>query len=136
MVADGQRERQRIFHDDRVTADLRLFADATKLVHAGIRADVRAILDYDVTRERGRVCHDDAIADQAIVRNVGLGHDQTIVADPREHSAPGGATMNRDELADVVALANNRLRGLAFVFQILRRETDGDEWKDVRAGID
>src|SRR6185369_17994660 len=119
MIADGQRKRQRVFDDDRVTADVSLFADATKLVHTGIRADVRAILDDYMTRERGRISHDDAVANYAVVRDVGLGHDQAIVADLREHAAAGSAAMNRDELADVVALADDCFRRFAFVLQIL-----------------
>ena len=49
VIADGQGKRQRIFHDDRVTTNVGFFADATKLMHAGIGADVCAIFDHDVT---------------------------------------------------------------------------------------
>ena len=105
MVADSQRERQRIFHDDRITTDVSLFADTTELVHAGIRADVRAILNHDMPCERGRICHNDTIADQTIVRDVRLGHDETVVTKPREHSATRSAPVNCDELANLIAFA-------------------------------
>jgi hypothetical protein len=52
VIADGQSKRQRVFDNNGVTADVSLFADATKLMYTGIRADVRTILDHYMTRER------------------------------------------------------------------------------------
>ena len=69
--------------------------------------------------KRGCVCHDDAIADQAIVRDVGLGHDQAVVADFGQHAAAGSAAVNSYEFAYFVALANACFRRFAFVLQIL-----------------
>src|ERR1044071_6332619 len=136
MIADRQSKRQRILNDDRITADISLFADATKLVHAGISADVRTIFNDDMSCQCRGVCHDHAISDQAIVCDVCLGHDQTIVASPCQHAATGGAAMNRDELAYVVARADPRFGWFTLVLQILRSETDRDERKYVRARTD
>ncbi len=52
-------------------------------MHTGISADVRAVFDHDVSGERRGIRHDHAVADQAVVCDVRLGHDQTIVADLR-----------------------------------------------------
>src|SRR5690242_21362612 len=132
VIADGQRERQRVLHDDGVTADIRLFANAAKLVDARIRADVRAIFDHDVSGECRGVGHDHAVANQTVVCNVRLGHDQTIVADLRQHAAARGAAMYRHELSNFIALPDSRLGRFAFVLQILRGEPDRDERKNLR----
>jgi hypothetical protein len=77
-------------------------------VHARIGADVGAIVYHYVSGECGCVCHDDAVAEQAIVSNVCLGHYQAIVTDFGEHASPGSAAMNGHELADLVSLADPR----------------------------
>src|SRR5215203_5351914 len=115
VVTDGQSKRQRIFDDDRVATDIGFFADAAELVHTGIRANVSAVLDHYMTGEGGSVCHDDAVADQAVVRDVRLGHDEAVVADSREHSAAGSSPVNGDEFAYLVTLADNCFRWFAFV---------------------
>src|SRR5690349_2277317 len=105
-------------------------------MYAGIRADVRAVFDDHVTRECRRVGHDDAVADETVVRDVGLGHDQAIIAEARDHAATRSAAMNGDKLANLVARADARLRRLAFVFEILRSQTDRNEWENVCPGTD
>src|SRR5690348_13975472 len=136
VIADSQSKRQRVFDDDRVAADVSLFADAAKLMNAGVSADVRAVFDNDVPRERRGVGHDDAVADETVVRDVRLGHDQAVVADAREHAAAGGAAMNGDKLANLVAGADARFGWLTFVLEILRREADRDEGKNVCLSAD
>jgi hypothetical protein len=136
MVADSQSKRQRILHDHGIAADVSFFAHATELMHAGIGADVCAIFDDDVAGERGGIRHDYTITDQAIVSDVGLGHDQTIVTDARQHPATGSAAMDRYELAYVVVRTDLRFGWFAFVLQILRSESNRDEGKHVRACSD
>src|SRR4029079_8598856 len=136
VIADGQGKRQCILDDYRVTTDVGFFADAAELMHTGIRADVRAIFDHDMSGKRGCVCHDDAIADQAIVRDVCLGHNQAVVDEASQHAAAGSASMNGYEFAYLVALADACFGRLAFVLQILRSKADGDEGKCLGAGAD
>ena len=81
MVADGERKRQGVLDDDRVAADVCLSAHAAELVDAGVSADVRAVFDLDVAGERGGVRHDYTVAYPTVVRDVGLRHDETVVAD-------------------------------------------------------
>src|SRR5207237_293460 len=113
-----------------------LAADATELVDAGIRADVCAVCDEDVAGERGGVGHNHAVADQTIMRDVRLRHDEAVVACACERAAARSAAVNGDELAYAVAATQARLGRLASVFQILRSETDGDEREDVRLVAD
>src|SRR5205085_10576718 len=84
-----------------------------------------------VTGEWCGVGHDDAVADQAIVRDVRLRHEEAIVARLRQHPAALRAAMVGDELADMIAPADARLGWLALVFHILRRAADGDAGKHV-----
>ena len=80
VVADGEREGERVFDDDRIAADVCLAPDAAELVDAGVGADVRAVFDLDVPGERGGVRHDYPAADEAVVRDVRLRHDEAVVA--------------------------------------------------------
>ena len=51
------------------------------------------------------------------MRDVRLGHEQTIVADLRQHAAAGSAAMDGDKLSDVIAPADARFRRLALYFR-------------------
>src|SRR5437773_9957379 len=99
VIADGERERQSVLHHHRVAADVSFAADATELMHAGIRADIRAVIDSDVTSERSCVGHNHVIANESIVRDVSLGHNESVIADLRQPSSASSATMDGDELA-------------------------------------
>src|SRR5688572_14636559 len=105
-------------------------------MNTGISADVGTVFNLDVSRERRSVGHDHAVADQAVVRDVGLGHDQTIVTGFRKHSTASRAAMNGDKLANLVPFADARFGRFAFVLQILGGESDRDEWKNLCAGAD
>src|SRR5919112_1579573 len=99
VVADREREGERVLDDDRVTADVSLAPDAAELVDARVGPDVRAVLHLDVAGERRGVRHDDAVADAAVVRHVRLRHDEAVVADGGQHPAA-----DRAERPDVRAL--------------------------------
>src|SRR5207244_944533 len=107
--ADGQGVWQCIFDHHRIAADVGFAPDAAILVHAGIGADVRLFFYSDMAGKRGAVGHDHAGADHTVVGDVRLGHDQTIVASLREHAAALRPTMNGNELANAISLANARL---------------------------
>ena len=101
-------------------------------MHAGISADVRVVLNDHVAGQGGGVGHDHAVAEDAIVGDVGLGHQQTVVADLRQHSAAGGAAMDGYKLSNLIAPADARFGRFAFVLQILRRQADRNKRKDAR----
>src|SRR5262245_57523095 len=98
-------------------------------MHTGIGADVCAVFNHYVARERRGISHDHAVADQAIVSNVGLGHDQAVVADFGEHATAGSTAVNGDEFTYLVSLADACFGGLTFVLEILGSKSDGDERK-------
>ena len=53
-----------------------------------------------MTGEGGRVGHNYAIPDQAIMGDVRLGHQETIVADFGNSTAAGSAAMDSDKFAN------------------------------------
>src|SRR6185436_6833428 len=71
VVADGERERQSVFHHHRVAADISLAADAAELMHARIRADVRTVIDGDMAGQSRRISHQHVITKHAVMSNVG-----------------------------------------------------------------
>ena len=80
-VADRLGERQRVLGHHRVAADEGVAADAAELVHAGVGADLRVVLDRDVPAQRRAGPEDGVAADPAVVRDVRVGHDQVAIAD-------------------------------------------------------
>ena len=127
VIADCKRERECVFNNYGVTADVSFSPNATKLMNSRVGTNICAIFNRYVASEGGGVGHDHTIAYDAVVRNMGLRHDQTVIADLGKHATPECASMNRDELANMVAAANASLGWLTLVFQILRGQTNGDE---------
>ena len=98
--------RRHVFQQLAVAADERHLSDAHELVDADHAADVRAVLDGDVSGELARVRHDDEVrrsgscARCARRRAAGCRRRSTVCESPRR------AAMDRDEFADDVAVAD------------------------------
>ena len=111
-------------------------------MHPRIGSNIGIVLNYYVAGQCGCVRHDHVVADYAVVCDVGLGHEQTIVADLSQHSTTERAAMDGYKLSNHVAAANSSFRRLRLVLQILRRqpmETNGKTrvpWPIVRAAVD
>ncbi len=73
--------------DDGVAADERVLRDAAELMDARERADRRVVADLDVAGQRRGVGEDDPASDVGVVRDVRVGHEQVVVADPRDPAA-------------------------------------------------
>ena len=93
-------------------------------MHAAERFDHRPILHGDVAGEGDRVAELGMIAHFGVVRDVHIGHQEVVGADPRHQATALRAPMDGDELANLVAASDAGLRALALVLQILRRNTD------------
>ncbi len=99
-----------------------VFADLAELVDQGKAAQDGVIVDVHVPRQGRGVGHDAAIAHHAVVRNVGVGHQQIVVADGRDALVLNRAAMDGDEFADDVTVADlqsGRLTGVLLVLAIL-----------------
>src|SRR6185503_11227468 len=80
VIADCKGKRQCVFDYYRVTADVSFAPHATKLMNSRVGTDICAIFNRYVPSEGGGVGHDHTIANDAVVRNMGLRHDQTVIA--------------------------------------------------------
>ena len=76
------------------------------------------------------------VADDAVVRDVHVGHDPVVVADARRAAAFAGAAVQRDELADQVAIADDQLALFAAEFLVLRDRADRGELEDAVVAAD
>jgi hypothetical protein len=101
-------------------------------MHARISANVSVVFDDNVAGEGRGIGHDHAVAEYAIVRYVRLGHQQAVVANLRQHSPACGAAMDCHKLSNVISFPNARFGWLAFVLQILGRQSNRNEGKNAR----
>src|SRR5262249_42090053 len=123
-VADHLAIRDHVALDAGDAADHRVFADTHELMHGRQSAEDGEIADRHVARKRCIVGHDDVVADPAIVCDMGAHHEETAVADPRQHAAAGGAGIHRDVLAHGIAPADLQAGSLTLIFQVLRLMAD------------
>src|SRR5262249_11621552 len=72
----------------------------------------------------------------AIVRDVGLGHEQVVVPDARDSSSSCRPAMYGDKLANMVPLADLNRRRFTGVLKVLRGESDRGKREDVSVGAD
>ena len=98
-------------------------------MHARQAADDRVVFDHDVPRQRRVVGHDHAVADDAVVRHVAIGHDQAF----RSHA--GFAVVERRAIqrgafADHGVFPHREPRRAALVLQILRLAAHAGERPD------
>src|SRR5882724_8537980 len=136
MISHGKGKWHRILHHHRIATNVRFPADAAELVYAGISTNVRIVLDGYVTGERRRICHYDAVTKYAIVCDVGLCHERTVVTYLGEHAPASGAAMYCHKFPDQIAPADARFGRLAFVFQILSGQAKGNKRKYPRVLTD
>src|SRR3990172_12801201 len=129
-IADGLGERQHILGSHRITADEGVGAHPAELMNAAVGADGRVVEDGDVPRERRGVREDDGISHDAIVGDVGIGHEQVAVADDRPSSPEGGPAVNGDELAEGVVVADLERRDLPLELEVLGLEPYRGERED------
>src|SRR6266478_2322940 len=107
-----------------VTSHKAMASHAAKLMDTGKRANHCVILDGDMSGQRGPVCEYGMVTDDAIVRNVGIGHDQVPVADSGDAASPLRASMHGDEFTECVSITDYRLRSFSMEFQVLGNHAD------------
>ncbi len=117
------------FHAGRA-ADHGAAADAHELVQRAGAADDGIVADRDVAAHHHIVGDHHVVAQRTVMGDVHDGHQQAIGADAGDAIAGDGSAMDSAVLTDLRAGADDGFGGLAFVFQILWRHTDGDEGVD------
>src|SRR5437588_4088721 len=98
-----------------------------EVVYGAQCSNASPVFDGYVSPERGRVRHDDVTANLAIVGDVGIGHDQVVVANPGASPALYRAAVDGDKLADLVMVADLQPCRFARVGDVLRRQANRSE---------
>ena len=117
-------------------ADDRVAAYADELMHAGEAAENGPVVHRHVAAQGRIVGHDDMVAHDAVMSDVGRDHEQAVVADARQHAAVRRPRTHGHVLADDVVGADLETRRLAPVLGVLGRMTDRGEGIDARTRPD
>ena len=107
--------------------DVGVFSNAAELVDRAEGADLGVIFDGDVAGESGAVDENGVIADEAIVGDVRVGHDQVMAADAGDGAAFDRAAIDRTEFAEFIFVADFEGNALAPVSEVLRVAADDGE---------
>src|SRR5690606_35039130 len=82
----------------RTAADKCVMPDAHELVHRRQPANIGVVTDFAMACERRLVGENDVIADQAIMCDMAVGHEEAFAADPGDATAVVGAAIHRHAL--------------------------------------
>jgi len=132
VITNSQREGQGILDNHRVSADVGLAANPTELMYPGIGADVGAVCDEYVAGEGGGIGHNYVIANQTVVRHMGLGHEETIVTDSGNATTTGSSPMHSDKFANARSPPDFCFRMFTRELQILRWQSDRNKREEMR----
>ena len=80
-------------------------SNTARLIHATKRANGGVVLHMDVARELCSVYQDGVVADDTVMGNVHIGHDEVMAADPSTIPALVRAVAYRRELAKLIGIA-------------------------------
>src|SRR5262245_43912951 len=130
-------KRQNILGDNRAAANVGMCTDAHKLMHAAKRADYRPFFHDNVTGYGRAIDKHRPVADDGVVANMRVGHDQRVAAQASYPAAFDRAPVDGDALSDNVMVADLQARLLASVTDVLRLNSDSAEREKavVRAGL-
>src|SRR5471030_2024301 len=130
-IAVQEHIRRHVLRQAGAHADEGVRADLAELVHVGEAAHDDPVADFDVAGQLRVVREDGVAADLAIVRQVDVGRDPVVVAEPRHAGVLHGADVEGAEFADGVAVADFQARRLALPLHVLRRGADGRELEEL-----
>jgi len=107
-----------------------------RVLEKRFRAQFTIHTNMHMPGNRGIVRKNRMAADHAVVRDVAIGHDPVVIADAGNALILGRAAVNRDALADCVAIADRQFGFFAGVFLVLRIVTDRCELKNMVVATD
>jgi len=120
---------QDVLCDNGVSPDVGVGPHTAELVHSGIGANRRVILDGHMPGERRSICHDDVIPENAIMRNMHVDHKEVVVADARVSAAAFGAAVDVDVLTKNIVRPDCQVRFLVVKLEILGWNPNHAEWE-------
>src|SRR5262245_18960916 len=98
-------------------------SDSGKLMNSDEPADDYIVFNHDMTSQGGAVSDDIMIAQNTVMSDMAIHHQKVAIADPGYHSTAGRPRIDGNELSNGIVVADDKLAGFPFVFQILRHGT-------------
>src|SRR5690606_26573731 len=123
-AADRHDVRRNVARDRSVVRNERVRADFAELMNSGEASHVDPVAHLDMTTQRGVIREHAVRPDDAVVTDVGAGHEKIVVCNPGHEPILGRTTIDGAVLTKRVAIADLEPRRLTFVFQVLRSCTD------------
>ena len=124
--AFAEHERRHIVQHAAQSADKAVAADRRKVVHGHRAAQRGVVVDVHMPAQQRAVGHDDVVAQLAVVGDVAAGHQEILVAEPRDAVFFFAAAIDRHAFANDVAVADHDLGVAAGVADVLRLAADHD----------
>ncbi len=90
----------------------------------------------DVARQGRRIGQDDVVAQNAVMRDVAVGHHKVVVSNESTPSALGGSSMYGDIFTKNIVVTHDKLGAFAAVFQVLRWKPDRTKREETAALAD
>ena len=126
-IAERKAKGNEVMLDASKTADKRVGADANELMSGGAAAQNGEIADLAMAGQHHVVGQNNALANAAIMRDVGVGQEHRARANDRFRAAARGAGIHRHAFANEAVLADHQADRLAAIFEVLRRMPDRGE---------
>lgn len=116
----GEHVRGDVLQDARQTADEAVASDRGKVVYRDATAERRIVFDSDVAAEHDVVGGDHAVFHNAIVSDVGVGHEVALAADAGDSEILFSSPVHGHTFSKDVAVPDGDLCWRALVRQVLR----------------
>ena len=130
------RKWQHILRDRRSSADIGVCANSYELVHRTEGPHHGPILHRDMPPKSRSIGHDDMVANDAIMRDVRVGHEERVIPHAGQAAAFDRAPIDGDEFPNLVVIADLQACWFAGITDVLRCKADRTERKESVIGAD
>src|SRR5688572_8675688 len=134
--AGDQEVRRHVARHRGVVGEEGVRTDLAELVDRGVAGQDHPVAELHVAGECRAVRHDALAADDAVVRDVRVRHEQAVVTDRGHAAAARRAAVDRAELPEHVAVADLEPRRLTGVLAVLRGVADRGELEYARVAAE
>ncbi|MNP13907.1 hypothetical protein D3C76_1062070 [compost metagenome] len=117
-AAEHRDERRNILANGRAHAGKRMRTNVAVLVDQGVARQDRPVPHVHMAGQRRVVDQDAMIANDTVVTDVRIGHDQVVVTDRGFRTVLHGATVNGHAFADHIVIADHQTRRFTLVLEV------------------
>lgn len=132
----GEHVRRDVLQDARQSADEAVASDRGKVMDRDAAAQCRVVFNPDVTAQHDIVGGDHAVFHDAIVGDVGVGHEVALAADAGDPKILFSTSVYGYAFSEDVAVPDSDLCWRALVRQVLRIRTDDTAGKEAIVATD